>query len=100
MSSVCAAGMNGSPIRARIKSPKLHPRRGTTNPELLRQKYAATVWFLLDALKRYAPMDVEQVRTIALEIATLGRSGWTTPVPIRNTHCNTIPDKSCRDSTY
>ena len=51
------------------------PKEGTTNPELLRQKYPAAVWFLLDALKRYAPMGVEQVRGIAFEIGMLGRSG-------------------------
>jgi hypothetical protein len=50
-------------------------KEGTTNPELLRQKYPAAVWFLLDALKRYASMDVEQVRAIAFEIGMLGRSG-------------------------
>ena len=50
-------------------------KEGTTNPELLRQKHPAAVWFLLDALKRYASMDVEQVRAIAFEIGMLGRSG-------------------------
>ena len=48
---------------------------GPTNPELLRQKHPAAVWFLLSALKRYAPMDVEQVRAIAFEIGMLGRNG-------------------------
>ena len=48
---------------------------GTTNPDLLQQKHPAAVVHLLDALRRYAPMDVEQVRAIALEIAMLGRSG-------------------------
>jgi hypothetical protein len=52
------------------------PRKeGTTNPELLRQKHPAAVWFLLDALKRFASMDAGQVRAIAFEIALLGRSG-------------------------
>lgn len=50
-------------------------KEGTTNPELLREKYPAAVWFLLDALKRYAAMEVDQVRTIAFEIGMLGRSG-------------------------
>ncbi|HEX7516887.1 MAG TPA: hypothetical protein VF345_06340 [Chthoniobacterales bacterium] len=50
-------------------------KEGTTNPELLREKFPAAVWFLLDALKRYAPMDVEEVRAIAFEIGMLGRSG-------------------------
>lgn len=50
-------------------------KEGTTNPELLRQKHPAAVWFLLSALQRYAPMDVEQVRAIAFEIGMLGRNG-------------------------
>jgi hypothetical protein len=50
-------------------------KEGTTNPELLREKYPAAVWFLLDALKRYSSMDVEEVRAIAFEIGMLGRSG-------------------------
>jgi len=50
-------------------------KEGTTNPELLREKHPAAVWFLLDALKRYAPMAVEDVRAIAFEIGMLGRSG-------------------------
>ena len=50
-------------------------REGTTNPELLREKYPAAVWFLLDALNRYARLATEEVRTIAFEIAMVGRSG-------------------------
>lgn len=50
-------------------------KEGTTNPELLRQKHPAAVWFLLDALKRYASMESDQVRAIAFEVAMLGQSG-------------------------
>ncbi len=50
-------------------------KEGTTNPELLRDKHPAAVWFLLSALQRYAKMDVEEVRNIAFEIGMLGRSG-------------------------
>ncbi|MFZ4683387.1 MAG: hypothetical protein ACOYMS_12850, partial [Terrimicrobiaceae bacterium] len=35
----------------------------------------AAVWFLLDALQRYAALPVEKVREIAFEIALLGQSG-------------------------
>jgi hypothetical protein len=48
---------------------------GTTNPELLKQKHPASVWYLLSALERYDKLPVERVREIALEIALLGRSG-------------------------
>jgi len=69
-------------------------KEGTTNPELLRQKYPAAVWFLLDALKRYAPMDVEQVRAIAFEIGMLGRSGLDYASPDKKYTLQTIPDES------
>lgn len=48
---------------------------GSTNPELLREKHPAAVWFLLDALKRFAVMKPDQVRPIVFEIAMLGREG-------------------------
>ena len=48
---------------------------GTTNPALLRAKHPAAVWFLLDALKRYARLSNEDVGKIALEAALLGREG-------------------------
>ena len=50
-------------------------REGTSNPELLRAKHPAAVWFLLDVLKRYARLPDEDVRTIALEVALAGREG-------------------------
>jgi tetratricopeptide (TPR) repeat protein len=48
---------------------------GNTNPELLKEKYPAAVFFLLDALQRYDRMQVNQVRDVAFEIALLGQSG-------------------------
>lgn len=58
-------------------------KEGTTNPELLKQKHPAAVWFLLDALKRYAALPVEKVREIAFEIALLGQRGldYASPEP-------------------
>jgi hypothetical protein len=69
-------------------------KEGTTNPELLRQKYPAAVWFLLDALKRYAPMDVEQVRAITFEIGMLGRSGLDYASPDKKYTLRTLPDET------
>lgn len=48
---------------------------GTTNPELLKEKHPAAVWYLLSALERYDKMPVEKVREIAFEVAQLGRNG-------------------------
>ncbi len=69
-------------------------KEGTTNPELLRKKYPAAVWFLLDALKRFAPMDVEQVRAIAFEIGMLGRSGLDYASPEKKYTLRTIPGET------
>jgi hypothetical protein len=69
-------------------------KEGTTNPELLREKYPAAVWFLLDALKRYAPMDVEQVRAIAFEIGMLGRSGLDYASPEKKYTLRSIPGET------
>ena len=48
---------------------------GTTNPELLREKLPAAVWYLLGALQRYERLTAEGVRAIAFEIGLLGQSG-------------------------
>jgi hypothetical protein len=69
-------------------------KEGTTNPELLREKYPAAVWFLLDALKRYASMDVEQVRAIAFEIGMLGRSGLDYASPEKKYTLRSIPGET------
>lgn len=68
-------------------------KEGTTNPELLRQKHPAAVWFLLGALQRFAPMDVEQVRAIAFEIGMLGRSGLDYASSDKKYKLRTIPDE-------
>jgi hypothetical protein len=70
------------------------PKEATTNPELLRQKHPAAVWFLLDALKRYAALDAEQVRAIAFEIAMLGRSGLDYASPEKKYTLRSIPDET------
>jgi hypothetical protein len=50
-------------------------KEGSTNPDLLKQKHPAAVWFLLDALKRYENLSDERVREISFEIGLLGRKG-------------------------
>lgn len=50
-------------------------REGTTNPDLLRAKHPAAVWFLLDALQRYSRISTEEVRKITFETAMIGREG-------------------------
>jgi tetratricopeptide (TPR) repeat protein len=69
-------------------------KEGTTNPELLRRKHPAAVWFLLDALKRYASMNAEQVRAIAFEIAMLGRGGLDYANPEKKYTLRSIPGET------
>ena len=67
---------------------------GTTNPELLRAKHPAAVWFLLDALKRYARLSNEDVRQIALEAALLGRKGLDYASPDKNYTLRALPGEA------
>ena len=67
---------------------------GTSNPELLRAKHPAAVWFLLDALKRYAGLADEAVRQIALEAALLGREGLDYASPDKNHTLRALPGET------
>ena len=69
-------------------------REGTSNPELLRAKHPAAVWFLLDALKRYARLADEDVRQIALEAALLGREGLDYASPDKNYTLRALPGEA------
>lgn len=69
-------------------------REGTSNPELLRAKHPAAVWFLLDALQRYARLADEDVRTIALEAALLGREGLDYASPDKNYTLRALPGEA------
>ena len=69
-------------------------REGTTNPELLRAKHPAAVWFLLDALKRYARLADEGVRQIALEAALLGQEGLDYASPEKKYTLRALPGET------
>ena len=69
-------------------------KEGTTNPELLKQKHPAAVWFLLDALKRYAALPAEKVREIAFEIALLGQHGLDYASPEKKYSLRSLPGES------
>ena len=69
-------------------------REGTTNAELLRTKHPAAVLHLLDALRRYAPLTVEQVREIAFEIGMLGQRGLDYADPAPKYTLQTIPGEN------
>ncbi|MEY4813059.1 MAG: hypothetical protein RLZZ162_132, partial [Verrucomicrobiota bacterium] len=69
-------------------------REGTSNPELLRAKHPAAVWFLLDVLKRYARLPDEDVRTIALEVALAGREGLDYASPEKKYRVRALPGET------
>lgn len=48
---------------------------GSTNPELLRDKHSAAVWYLLGALQHFDGLPIEKIREITYEIAVLGMNG-------------------------
>ena len=50
-------------------------KEGTTNPRLLRDKHPAAVFFFLDSLQRFDGMTPDQIRSLAFEVAMLGREG-------------------------
>ena len=64
---------------------------GTSNPELLRAKHPAAVWFLLDALKRYARLADEDVRKITLDVALAGREGLDYASPEKKYRVRALP---------
>jgi hypothetical protein len=69
-------------------------QEGTTNAELLRTKHPAAVMHLLDALRRYAPLNVEQVRAIAFEIGMLGQRGLDYADPAPKYTLQTLPGET------
>lgn len=66
---------------------------GTTNPELLKQKHTASVWYLLSALERYDKLPVEKVREIAFEVAQLGRNGLSYADAEKKYRLKSLPDE-------
>ena len=68
-------------------------REGTTNPELLKEKYAVEVMYCLDALRRFDAMDPDQVMRVAAEIAVLGRGGLDYASPDQKYTLSCLPDE-------
>ena len=67
-------------------------KQGTTNPELLKEKHPAAVFYFLDAFKRFDAMTPEQIRNIAFEIALLGRNGLDYASPDEKYELRSIPN--------
>ena len=63
-------GWRDEPALAEIAQPE-----GPSDPELLRRRDPATLWYCLHALKISADRSPREVEAIATEIALLGQSG-------------------------
>jgi hypothetical protein len=68
-------------------------KQGTTNPELLKEKHNAAIFYFLDVLKRFEVMTPEQVRNVAFEIALLGRNGLDYSSPDEKYELRTLPER-------
>ena len=66
---------------------------GTTNPELLKRKHPASVWYLLSALERYDKLPVEKVREVAFETALVGRGGLDYASSEKKYRLKSLPDE-------
>jgi len=68
-------------------------KEGTTNPDLLKAKQPAAIFYFLDAFKRFDAMTPEQVRDVAFEIALLGRNGLDYAAPEEKYELRTLPER-------
>jgi hypothetical protein len=68
-------------------------KEGTSNPELLKEKQPAAIFYFLDAFKRFDAMTPEQVRNVAFEIALLGRNGLDYAAPDEKYELRALPDR-------
>ena len=66
-------------------------KEGTTNPELLREKHPAAVFFFLDAFKRFDALEPSKCAEITMEIAMLGRNGLDYSTPEKKYELRSIP---------
>jgi cytochrome c-type biogenesis protein CcmH/NrfG len=66
---------------------------GTTDNDLLREKHPAAVWYMLDALKLFDRMQVEEIKKIVGEITIVGQEGLDYTDPKKEYRLATLPDK-------
>jgi Flp pilus assembly protein TadD len=68
-------------------------REGVTDAEVLREKHAAAVWYMLDALKLFDVMKLEDIKKIVGEISVVGQEGLDYTDPKKEYRLATLPDK-------
>jgi len=68
-------------------------KEGITDPELLKLKQPASFFFLLDALKRFDELPVEEVQKIVFEIGVIGQNGLDYALPDEKYTLTTLPDE-------
>ena len=67
------------------------PHEGVSNAPLLNEKHSAAVWFLVNALQRYAKLSTEAVREITFEIGRLGERGLDYANPAAQYQLESLP---------
>ena len=65
---------------------------GSTNPDLLRSKDSAAIWYLLAALERFEKLSPAEVREITSDIALLGVNGLDYASPEEKYTVRSLPD--------
>lgn len=68
-------------------------REGATDEAVLREKHPAAVWYMLDALKLFDRMKVEDIKKIVGEISIVGQEGLDYTDPTKEYRLTTLPDK-------
>jgi hypothetical protein len=76
----------------RIEEPDL-TLEGVSNPALLRKKHSVAVWFLLDALNRFAALSTEQIHALTLEVARAGEEGLDYASAEKKYRLRSLPDE-------
>ena len=82
-------GWRDEPALAEAAQPE-----GPSDPELLRRRDPATLWYCLDALKLFADRSPREVEAIATEIALLGQSGIDYSTPEKQYTLRALPGRT------
>ena len=68
-------------------------RSGTTNPDLLKEKHSAAIFYFLDVLKRFDRLTEDKIREIAFEVALVGLKGLDYAAPEKQYTLRSIPNE-------
>ncbi|VGO19827.1 tetratricopeptide repeat protein [Pontiella sulfatireligans] len=67
---------------------------GTTNPELLKEKNPAAVFYFMDVLRRFDMLTNDKIRDIAFEVGVVGMNGLDYSDPEKKYKLKALPDET------